>query len=291
MSIALAAIGERDQADELLRYQAKLGGTAQYAALLRLASSLNLPATQLWLAHNGPAGTQPDSFARFPAPDWRPDGGWRVDPSLIYAHTLQESGFRTNVVSSAGARGLMQVRPGTGGDMGLSSADQLFVPSTNMEFGQRYLESLRDMSATGGLLPKVMAAYNAGPEAVARRLRGVQRLLGGALDDRAVHQRVGVGQADLDDVDAARDHRPHRLDRALDGRVADRQVADQRGRRAAQHQPEHEADQHAQDVGQHDRGEVGEAHVPHGGCAGQRRAQQVAHGSHGGGHEQYASDR
>ncbi len=167
-AIALAAIGERDQADELLRYQAKLGGTAQYDALLRLASSLNLPATQLWLAHNGPAGTQPDSFARFPAPDWRPDGGWRVDPSLIYAHTLQESGFRTNVVSSAGARGLMQVRPGTGGDMGLSSAEQLFVPSTNMEFGQRYLESLRDMSATGGLLPKVMAAYNAGPQPVQR---------------------------------------------------------------------------------------------------------------------------
>ena len=167
-AIALAAIGQQDEADELLRYQAKLGGADQYDALLRLASTLNLPATQLWLAHNGPAGTQPGSFARFPAPDWRPDGGWRVDPSLIYAHTLQESGFRTNVVSSAGARGLMQVRPGTAGDVGLTDAAQLFVPSTNMEFGQRYLESLRDMSATGGLLPKVMAAYNAGPQPVER---------------------------------------------------------------------------------------------------------------------------
>ncbi len=157
-AIAMAAIGETGEADDLLRYQAKLGGTTQYDALLRLASTLNLPETQLWLAHNGPAGTQPESFARFPAPNWKPDGGWRVDPSLIYAHTLQESGFRTNVVSGAGARGLMQVRPGTGSDMGLSSADQLFVPSTNMEFGQRYLETLRDMSATGGLLPKVMAA-------------------------------------------------------------------------------------------------------------------------------------
>ena len=37
-----------------------------------------------------------------------------------------------------------------------------------MEFGQRYLEALRDMSATGGLLPKVMAAYNAGPLPVER---------------------------------------------------------------------------------------------------------------------------
>nr|WP_301287288.1 lytic transglycosylase domain-containing protein [Sphingobium sp. OAS761] len=167
-AIALAAIGETDEADDLLRHQAKIGGAAQYDALLRLASALSLPETQLWLAHNGPAGMQPGSFARFPAPDWRPDGGWRVDPALVYAHTLQESGFRAKAVSSAGARGLMQVRPGTGGDMGLASADQLFVPSTNMEYGQRYLESLRDMSATGGLLPKVMAAYNAGPQPVAR---------------------------------------------------------------------------------------------------------------------------
>ncbi|HUD95074.1 lytic transglycosylase domain-containing protein [Sphingobium sp.] len=167
-AIALSAIGETGRADELLRYQAKLGGSDQYDPLLRLASVLNLPATQLYLAHNGPAGTQPASFARFPAPDWRPDGGWRVDPSLIFAHTLQESGFRTDVVSSAGARGLMQVRPGTAGDVGMTSAAQLFVPSTNMEYGQRYLESLRDMSATGGLLPKVMAAYNAGPLPVER---------------------------------------------------------------------------------------------------------------------------
>ena len=167
-AIALSAIGDDAKADELIRYQAKIGGGDQYDALLRLASALNLPATQLWLAHNGPAGTQPDSFARFPAPDWRPDGGWRVDPSLIYAHTLQESGFRSDVVSSAGARGLMQVRPGTAGDVGLTNAAQLFVPSTNMEYGQRYLEALRDMSATGGLLPKVMAAYNAGPLPVDR---------------------------------------------------------------------------------------------------------------------------
>ena len=167
-AVALSAIGDRVRADQMLRYQARLGGSAQYDALLRLAAALNLPETQLWLAHNGPAGKQPNSFARFPAPNWRPDGGWRVDPALVYAHTLQESGFRADVVSSAGARGLMQVMPGTGASMGLASADQLFVPAVNMEYGQRYLENLRDMSATGGLLPKVMAAYNAGPMPVER---------------------------------------------------------------------------------------------------------------------------
>ena len=35
------------------------------------------------------------------------------------------------------------------------------------EFGQAYLEHLRDMPATGGLLPRVIAAYNAGPQPIA----------------------------------------------------------------------------------------------------------------------------
>lgn len=169
-AIALSESGENALADQVLRRQVQLGGDRQYAALIRLAGALDMPATQLWLAHNGPGGKQPGGFSRFPAPHWRPDGGWRVDPALIYAHTLQESGFRSDVVSPAGAMGLMQVLPGTAGDMAgapVSSA-QLYTPSTNMEYGQRYLERLRDMSATGGLLPKVMAAYNAGPAPVER---------------------------------------------------------------------------------------------------------------------------
>ncbi|MDX3908500.1 MAG: lytic transglycosylase domain-containing protein [Sphingobium sp.] len=169
-AMLFSAIGRPGKADEALRYQARLGGSAQYDDLLKVAGTLSLPATQLWLAHNGPAGYQPATFARFPAPDWKPDGGWRVDPSLVFAHTLQESGFRADAVSSAGAYGLMQVRAGTAGDVAgaIVSTAQLHTPSINMEYGQRYLERLRDMPATGGLLPKVMAAYNAGPTPVER---------------------------------------------------------------------------------------------------------------------------
>jgi soluble lytic murein transglycosylase-like protein len=109
--------------------------------------------------------------ARYPAPNWQPTGGWRVDPPLVYAHALQESSFRTEIVSSAGATGIMQVRPGTAGDIARSrgqpfSKGQLTDPSSNLEFGQSYLEYLRDYGATGGLLPKVIAAYNAGPAPV-----------------------------------------------------------------------------------------------------------------------------
>lgn len=169
-AIAVQEAGESELADALVRRQAAIGNPSHYNPLIRLAGALNLPQTQLWLAHNGPAGAKPERFAYFPLPDWTPDGGWRVDPSLVYAHALQESGFRASVVSPAGARGIMQVMPGTARDMAGApiSAMQLDTPSTNIEYGQRYLELLRDTSATGGLLPKVMAAYNAGPTPVER---------------------------------------------------------------------------------------------------------------------------
>ncbi|CAN5376989.1 lytic transglycosylase domain-containing protein [soil metagenome] len=167
VAAALVEIGEIDLADEVLRQQAKIGGAAEYAALVRLTGALNCPATQLWLASNGPAGATPPAMARYPAPDWTPDGGWRVDKALVYAHTLQESRFRTGVISAAGAYGLMQIMPAAATDYSRSvgipvGRSDLTRPSTNMAIGQSHLERLRDMSITGGLLPKVIAAYNAG---------------------------------------------------------------------------------------------------------------------------------
>ncbi|MFW2829751.1 transglycosylase SLT domain-containing protein [Sphingomonas sp. ID0503] len=169
---ALVEIGELGLADQFLRHQARIGTDQDHAALLRVAARLNLPATQIWLAHNGPSGSRPDAAARYPAPNWLPEGGWRVDRALVFAHALQESAFRTDAVSRAGARGLMQVLPTTVQLMakrrGTAMAGDLADPVFNMECGQTYLEQLRDGSATGGLLPKVIAAYNAGPGAIAR---------------------------------------------------------------------------------------------------------------------------
>jgi soluble lytic murein transglycosylase-like protein len=185
-AIGLNEIGERNLADELIRHQARIGNAADHDALLHLASDLNLAGTQFWLAHNAPAGARVNLAARYPDPDWRPVHGWRVDKSLAYAHALQESNFRTQVVSPAGASGLMQVRPGTAGDMARSRGDsfepkQLSDPSFNLEYGQSYLEYLRDYGATGGLLLKVIAAYNAGPAPVgewnARAIDGGDPLL------------------------------------------------------------------------------------------------------------------
>ncbi len=163
----LAEIGETRLADTLIRHQARIGAGTDHAGLLGVAAKLDLASTQYWLAHNGPSGTYVRVGDRYPAPSWSPRRGWRVDKALVFAHTLQESAFRTAVVSPAGATGLMQVRPGTAGDIARErgesfSADQLREPAYNIEYGQSYLEYLRDRSATGGLLPKVIAAYNAG---------------------------------------------------------------------------------------------------------------------------------
>lgn len=173
VAVMLAEIGEDGLADEVLRHQARIGAPTQYQPLSRLARSLGLPGTQMWMAYNAPPGGKPEPAARFPTPKWTPIAGWKVDPALIYAHTLQESIFRTKVVSPAGARGLMQIMPSAARDharaFGVSgAAADLGKPEVNLAFGQRHLEMLRDSPGTQGLLPKVMAAYNAGLTPISR---------------------------------------------------------------------------------------------------------------------------
>lgn len=171
VAAALVEIGETGLADEVLRHQAKFCNPGEHGALSRLAGRLDLAATQLWLSHNGPQGAHPLMQARYPSPNWTPAGGWRVDKALVFAHTLQESRFNAEIRSAAGAMGLMQVKTGAAIDVGRRrgvtyAASDLTKPSVNMEIGQSYLEQLRDLPFTGGLLPKVIAAYNAGPTPV-----------------------------------------------------------------------------------------------------------------------------
>lgn len=172
-AVALAEIGEDGLADDVLRHQARIGSADQYQPLSRLARDLGLPATQLWMAYNAPGGAAPAPASRFPTPKWTPATGWQVDPALVLAHTLQESAFRATALSSAGARGLMQIMPAAARDhaaaLGVSgSVSDLTRPDVNLAFGQQHLQALKNNSATQGLLPKVMAAYNAGPLPVAR---------------------------------------------------------------------------------------------------------------------------
>lgn len=167
VAAALTEIGRPALADEVLRHEARIGRQQDYPALSRLARELGLPSTQLFMAHYAPYGMRADSALRFPVARWQPRTGWRVDPALAFAHALQESNFQARAVSPANARGLMQIMPGTARDhnrrlnLGASYAD-LNDPEVNLAYGQQHLEMLRDSAATQGLLPKIMAAYNAG---------------------------------------------------------------------------------------------------------------------------------
>jgi soluble lytic murein transglycosylase len=169
IAAALVEIGEQGHADTVLRHQARIGDRQDHEALLHLAGKLALPGTQLWLSRNAPVGARPSVATRYPMPAWTPQGGWQVDKALVYAHALQESQFRADVVSPAGARGLMQIMPGTAQLIAKklgTPVGPLNDPQTNMAYGQFYLRELAGSSGTGGLLPKVIAAYNAGPGAV-----------------------------------------------------------------------------------------------------------------------------
>ena len=172
-ALELVNIGERWLAEDLLRHQARIGRPQDHHGLIELAKRLDLAGAQFWLAHNGQAGAIADPQDRYPVPRWSPLTGWRVDPALAFAHIIQESTFRADAVSPAGAVGLMQVLPGTAADMARArnlpfSRATLTDPSYNLEFGQSFIERIRGMSATGGQLPRVVAAYNAGPTPVAR---------------------------------------------------------------------------------------------------------------------------
>jgi soluble lytic murein transglycosylase-like protein len=173
VAVALMEIGRDREASEVLLHQARIGDASHFGPLSRLARDLGMPQTQLYMAYNAPSGARSDPASQFPAPKWVPMTGWRVDPALAYAHTLQESNFRANAVSPAEAQGLMQITPITvrhhAPRLGLNASQvDIFEPSVNLAFGQRNLEMLRDDPATGGALPKIIAAYNAGLTPVTR---------------------------------------------------------------------------------------------------------------------------
>jgi soluble lytic murein transglycosylase-like protein len=84
-----------------------------------------------------------------------------VDPLLIYSIMHQESSFKPRAMSHKGARGLMQLMPGTAARFGVSN---IWDAKQNIEGGTRYMRFLLDLF--GGDIKLALAAYNAGEGAV-----------------------------------------------------------------------------------------------------------------------------
>lgn len=84
-----------------------------------------------------------------------------LDPLLIYSVMHQESSFKSRAISPKGARGLMQLMPGTAARFGVTN---IFDPQQNIEGGSRYIKFLLDRF--DGDLSLALAGYNAGEGAV-----------------------------------------------------------------------------------------------------------------------------
>ncbi len=116
--------------------------------------------------------------ALFPIPSWEPKDGYQVDRALLFALMRQESNFKTEAKSSAGARGLMQLMPGTAGFISGQRyrgwrRDKLYDPELNVTLGQKYIRHLLDTPETGQNLFMAVAAYNGGPGNLRKWRRGV----------------------------------------------------------------------------------------------------------------------
>lgn len=90
-----------------------------------------------------------------------------VDESLLRAVVHAESAFNPNALSNKGAQGLMQLMPGTAGDLGVENP---FDAVQNIRGGAQYLA--QQLKAFQGDERLAMAAYNAGPANVAK-YRGI----------------------------------------------------------------------------------------------------------------------
>jgi hypothetical protein len=88
-------------------------------------------------------------------------GDHNIDVDLLASLVKAESGSNVRAVSPAGARGLMQLMPGTATQLGVNDS---FKPDQNVRGGSAYLDAL--LTRYNNKLALALAAYNAGPAAV-----------------------------------------------------------------------------------------------------------------------------
>jgi soluble lytic murein transglycosylase-like protein len=166
--VALWQIGRTEYVEQEMARAFAAINQQDIGAFAALSRKLDVPDLEL-RASEAEAGRGELLSGLFPVPQYTPPGGYHIDPCLVLAFARTESGFRAKAVSTSGARGVMQLLPGTATLVdGKGAKAELNDPAYNLGLGERYLQSL--MTQTNGNLFQLAAAYNAGPAALTRWL-------------------------------------------------------------------------------------------------------------------------
>jgi soluble lytic murein transglycosylase len=173
----LYAIGKRDYARTLVNDMGKrLQDSEQLVLLGQLALANGDAKAALWVGKSATQRGLPLDTIAFPTgaiPAYQATGN--VERAVVYSIARQESEFGHDVVSHAGARGLMQVMPSTAkataraAGMAFDPQRLLTDPAYNARIGEAHLGELIDRFKGSYIL--TFAAYNAGPARVADWVR------------------------------------------------------------------------------------------------------------------------
>ena len=162
----LLGAGERDLGKRFLLHLAEGLGPDDLARLSEMALQMGEPHVAVLIAKQSAEDGVILPRAYFPVPDLVPGDGLAVSRALALAIARRESEFNPAVVSPAGARGLMQVMPGTAKliapKAGLGyDPGRLTEPGYNVRLGTTYLRQLAD--EFGPSIALIASGYNAGP--------------------------------------------------------------------------------------------------------------------------------
>lgn len=179
----LIQLERTEEAEATLRHLYSQLLAKDRTSLVTLAAEFGLPNLQVRLARIPGLSEAEARFAQFPMPEALANAQTVVDPALILAIARNESGFRTQAASGAGALGMMQILPSTAQaierrvghealEMASISADagvvaaRLNDPKTSAKYAAHYVQMLTKEPALGANLIKILAGYNAGPGSV-----------------------------------------------------------------------------------------------------------------------------
>jgi soluble lytic murein transglycosylase-like protein len=180
IALALLQVNRKDRAEEYLKYMMtpKVSDRSLHA-INSVATAYGLSRVSILssgiIRDRGILEIDEDVIytTQYPLPDWEPMGGWSIDRALLLAIIKQESGFRPGVKSGAGAKGVMQLMPGTAklvaraNKVKMSDID-MSNPEHNMFLGQQHIVDLLTHPNVNNNIIKMLAAYNAGMGAVVK---------------------------------------------------------------------------------------------------------------------------